>query len=95
MEEVIHVLFHAIVETAKLLPILFVVYLLIELLEYKNIFKFEKSRTLQGKASPVMGVLFGSVPQCGFSVISSELYSKRKISIVFNYLSKILKKLKN
>lgn len=81
MEEVIHVLFHALIDTAKLLPILFVVYLLIELLEYKNIFKFEKSRMLQGKASPVMGALFGSVPQCGFSVISSELYGKRKISI--------------
>jgi len=63
------------------LPVLFVVYFLIELLEYKNIFKFEKSKLLKGKSSPVMGALFGSVPQCGFSVISSELYSKRKISI--------------
>lgn len=81
MEEVIHVLYHSLIDTAKLLPILFVVYFLIELLEYKNIFRFEKSKLLQGKASPAMGALFGSVPQCGFSVISSELYSKRKISI--------------
>ena len=81
MEEFLHVLLHSLVDTAKLLPVLFVVYFLIELLEYKNIFKFEKSKLLKGKSSPVMGALFGSVPQCGFSVISSELYSKRKISI--------------
>lgn len=81
MEEFLHVLLHSLIDTAKLLPVLFVVYFLIELLEYKNIFKFEKSKLLKGKSSPVMGALFGSVPQCGFSVISSELYSKRKISI--------------
>lgn len=81
MEEFLHVLLHSLIDTAKLLPVLFIVYFLIELLEYKNIFKFEKSKLLKGKASPVMGALFGSVPQCGFSVISSELYSKRKISI--------------
>jgi hypothetical protein len=81
MEEIKHVLLHSLIDTAKLLPVLFIVYFLIELLEYKNIFKFEKSKLLKGKASPAMGALFGSVPQCGFSVISSELYSKQKISI--------------
>ena len=77
----LHVILHSLEEAVKLLPILFLVYFLIELLEYKNIFKFENSKLLKGKASPAMGALFGSVPQCGFSVISSELYSKRKISI--------------
>ena len=77
----LHVLEHSLKHTLELIPILFVFYYLIELLEYKNIFNFEKSKLLKGKASPVMGALFGSVPQCGFSVISSDLYSKRKISI--------------
>ena len=81
MEMFLHVLLHSLEETVKILPILFLVYFLIELLEYKNIFKFENSKMLKGKAGPVMGALFGTVPQCGFSVISSELYSKRKISI--------------
>ena len=81
MEMFLHVILHSLEEAVKLLPILFLVYFLIELLEYKNIFKFENSKLLKGKASPAMGALFGSVPQCGFSVISSELYSKRKISI--------------
>lgn len=77
----LHVLKHSAMHTLELIPILFVFYYLIELLEYKNIFNFENSKTLKGKASPVMGALVGSIPQCGFSVISSDLYSKRKISI--------------
>lgn len=68
-------------DTLKLLPLLLVVYFLIELLEYKNVFKFEKSRLLSGRASPALGACIGCVPQCGFSVISSELYAERKISM--------------
>lgn len=81
MEMFLHVLLHSLIDTAKLLPFLIVVYFLIEFLEYKNIFKFENSKLLKGKYSPAVGALFGSVPQCGFSVISSELYAKRKVSV--------------
>ena len=80
MKEFLHVLEHAATDTAKLVPFLFLVYFLIELLEYKNIFRFEKSKLLNGKASPIVGACCGSVPQCGFSVISSELFAKQKIS---------------
>ena len=81
MKEFWHILLHSLKHTAELLPVLFLVYFLIEFLEYKNVFKFEKSKLLKGKASPAIGSLFGSVPQCGFSVISAELYSERKISV--------------
>lgn len=81
MEKFFDVLLDSLIDTAKILPILFLVYFLIELLEYKNVFKFENSKLLKGKASPIMGSLFGTVPQCGFSVVSAELYSERKISI--------------
>lgn len=77
----LNVLLEALIDTAKLIPLLVIVYYLIEFLEYKNIFRFEKSKLLNGKASPVVGALFGSVPQCGFSVISSELFAEKKISI--------------
>ncbi len=75
------VLLDALIDTAKLLPFLFVVYFLIEFLEYKKVLEFEHSTLLKGKASPVFGALCGSVPQCGFSVVSAELYSKQKISV--------------
>lgn len=81
MEKFLDVLLDSLIDTAKILPILFLVYFLIELLEYKNVFKFQNSKLLKGKLSPVMGSLFGTVPQCGFSVVSAELYSERKISV--------------
>ena len=81
MKEFLHVLLHSLEDTAKLLPVLFIVYFLIEFLEYKNVFRFEQSKLLNGKASPAIGSLVGAVPQCGFSVISAELYSERKISV--------------
>ena len=80
-KEVLDILLDALIDTAKLLPLLFVVYYLIEILEYKNVFRFEKSKLLNGKASPVLGATFGVVPQCGFSVISAELYAERKMSL--------------
>lgn len=75
------VVLDSLIDTAKMLPIILVVYFIIEFLEYKQIMRLENSRFLNGKASPVFGSIFGIVPQCGFSVISSELYSKRAISI--------------
>ena len=81
MKEFLDILLDTVIDTAKLLPFLVAVYFLIELLEWKNVFKFENSKLLKGRASPVIGALFGSVPQCGFSVISSELYAEKKISV--------------
>ncbi|MBR1925685.1 MAG: arsenic efflux protein [Clostridia bacterium] len=75
------VLLDATLDTLKILPLLFLVYLLLEFLEFKQAFKFQNSKLLKGKASPVMGALFGSVPQCGFSIISTDLFTKQKLSI--------------
>lgn len=81
MENYLDVLLDATIDTLKILPILLLAYFLIEFLEYKKAFQFEKSGALRGRASPIMGALFGSVPQCGFSIISTDLYSQRKISV--------------
>lgn len=74
-------LLDALIDTLKVLPLLFIVYMLLEFLEYRGVMKFEHSKFLKGKASPVFGSLLGCVPQCGFSVISTDLYSEKKISI--------------
>jgi len=81
MHEVWHVLEHALIDTLKIAPVLLVVYFLIEFLEYKELMQFQKSKMLKGKSSPVFGSLFGSLPQCGFSVISTDLYTKGAVSI--------------
>ena len=81
MEEYWHVILEALIDTAKLLPILFIVYYLIELIEFKYAIKFQNNKWLKGKASPVIGAVIGCVPQCGFSVVTTDLFTKRAVSI--------------
>ncbi len=81
MHEYWHVVLEALIHTAQILPFLFIVYYLIELLEFKGAAKMQKSKLLKGKASPIVGSLVGCIPQCGFSVVSTDLFSKGKLSI--------------
>ncbi len=81
MHEYWHVILEALIDTAKILPFLFIVYYLIELLEYKCAHKWQRNKLLKGKFSPVIGSAIGCVPQCGFSVVSTDLFSKGKLSI--------------
>lgn len=76
-----HVILEALIHTARVLPFLFIVYYLIELFEFKCAKKVQENKFLKGKASPVFGSLIGCIPQCGFSVISTDLYSHKAISI--------------
>lgn len=80
-EHIPHILLHALKHSALMLPMLIIVYVLIEFLESKNLTRFENSKLLQGNVSPVFGAIFGCLPQCGFSVISTDLYSAKKLSI--------------
>lgn len=71
----------SLIDTAKVVPVLFVVYYLIEILEYKNALRVHNSKILNGKASPVVGAALGSVPQCGFSVVTTDLFNKGSVSV--------------
>ena len=81
MHEIIHIMEHAFFDTLKVLPSLFLIYFLIEYLEHKNNNKAHHLFMKSEKAGPLFGSLFGCIPQCGFSVIASELYSKRFITL--------------
>ncbi|MBQ9795408.1 MAG: arsenic efflux protein [Clostridia bacterium] len=81
MHEYWHVILEALIHTAQILPLLFIVYYIIELIEYKHAGRMQKSKLLKGKASPVVGSALGCIPQCGFSVVSTDLFSKGKLSI--------------
>lgn len=65
----------ALLDTAKTLPFLLAAYLAIEALEHYS--KQYMNRTLVhvGKAGPLLGAVFGCVPQCGFSVAAGNLYA--------------------
>ena len=68
----LHVLEHTLIDTIKLLPFLFLAYLVIEYIEQKAGDKTTHIIQKAGKFGPVLGGLLGIVPQCGFSVVSSN-----------------------
>ena len=81
MHEIFHILEHAFFDTLKVVPSLFIIYFLIEYIEHKNNNSAHHLFMKSKKAGPLLGGIFGCIPQCGFSVIASELYAKRLISL--------------
>ncbi len=69
-----------ILDTLKLFPFLFVLYILIELLEHKTAIG-KPNRALSGKFAPLIGSAAGLVPMCGFSVMAAKLYEKRYLTL--------------
>ena len=80
-EIILDVFLDALKDSILTLPVLFICYLLIELLEEKILTNYQKNKLLKGKFAPVISAGFGIIPQCGFSVVASELYAKRAITI--------------
>lgn len=81
IEHLPHILLHTLEETARLVPFLFLTYLLMEFLEHKAGDVSAKWLSSSGKVGPLLGGLFGIVPQCGFSAAASSLYSGRIITV--------------
>ena len=77
----LHVLEHTLIDTLKLLPFLFLAYLVIELIEQKAEDKTTKLIKKAGKFGPVLGGLLGIVPQCGFSAAASNFYAGKIITM--------------
>ena len=77
----LHVLLHTLIDTLKLLPFLFLAYLVIELIEQKSGDKTTKLIKKAGKFGPVLGSLLGVIPQCGFSAAASNLYAGKIITM--------------
>ena len=77
----LHVLEHTLIDTIKLLPFLFLAYLVIEYIEQKAGDKTTYVIQKAGKFGPVLGGLLGIVPQCGFSAAASNLYAGRIVTM--------------
>lgn len=74
-------IFEALIDSIKLLPFLFFVYLIMEYIEHKASSKTEKIIKNSGRFGPLVGSLLGAFPQCGFSVMASNLYVAKIISM--------------
>ena len=71
----------SLLDTLKLLPFLFLTYMLMEYLEHRAGGSAEKFLKRSGQFGSVLGSALGILPQCGFSSAAAGLYSARVISI--------------
>lgn len=77
----IHILEDAILDSIKLLPFLFLTYLVMEALEHHTGKQVRDKIKNAGKLGPLWGSILGVVPQCGFSTAASSLYAGRVITV--------------
>ena len=69
------------IDAIKLLPFLFVTYLIMEYIEHKMGEKSKNAIKKSGKFGPIIGGILGAFPQCGFSVSATNLYAGRVITL--------------
>ncbi|MBQ3823744.1 MAG: hypothetical protein II808_00910, partial [Clostridia bacterium] len=79
--EYLEVALDALLDTAKLILPLLLVYMLIEFVEERRQAAFIKKIGVENKIAPLWGSLFGCIPQCGFSGIAAELFSHKFIAV--------------
>ena len=69
------------IDGIKILPFLFVTYVLMEYIEHKAGSKAERFVKKSGRLGPVVGSILGVVPQCGFSAAAANFYAGRIITL--------------
>lgn len=75
------VILHGVLDTLKIVPFLFLTYLLMEFIEHKASDKLYGFMKRSGSVGPLVGGLLGTVPQCGFSSVAANLFSCRVITL--------------
>lgn len=70
----------AIMDSFHILPLLFIVFVVIEFIEYFYAEKINSFMKESEKSAPLIGSIAAIIPQCGFSVIASSLYIKKFIT---------------
>jgi len=71
----------AFIDTIKIIPYLFVAFLILEFLEHKLSHKNEDFLRKNKKYGPIIGGILGGLPQCGFSTMASSLFSSKVITM--------------
>lgn len=79
--KMLEILEDTIIDTIKLIPFLFITYLIMEYIENKTGEKAKDTIKKSGKFGPLIGGIVGIFPQCGFSVSATNLYAARVISV--------------
>ena len=75
------VLIDTLIDTLKIVPFLFIAFIIIEFIEHKLSNKNKKVLVNNRKLGPIFGGVFGMIPQCGFSALATNLFSSRVITL--------------
>lgn len=75
------VVLDALLDTLKLMPLLLAVHVVIEVFEYTAASKIQVNKVLKSGFAPLIGTGLGVIPQCGFSVVATNLYARRAINL--------------
>ena len=81
MSEFLHIILHSFTDSIKLLPFLFLTYLLMEYLEHRSGDIAEKVLKRSGQFGSLIGSSLGLLPQCGFSSAAAGLFAAKVISL--------------
>ena len=75
------VLLDSLLDTIKILPYLFITFIILEFLEHRLSRKNEQILSKNKKYGVILGSLLGGLPQCGFSTMASSLFSSKVITM--------------
>lgn len=78
---ILEILHHTLTDTAKLVPFLYLTYLLMEFLEHKAGGAPQRWLKGSGKFGPLFGSALGLLPQCGFSAAVTGCYTGRIVTV--------------
>ena len=81
MSDFLDIVKDTLIDGLKLLPFLFITFILMELLEHKFGDKLNNKLKKVNKIGPIFGSLLGIIPQCGISASASNFYITRVISL--------------
>jgi len=73
------ILLDALIDVIKLIPFLFISFVVMEYVEHK--LNNKKKIAKINKLGPLAGASLGLIPQCGFSALASNLYATRVITL--------------
>lgn len=81
MDLLIDGLLDALIDSAKLIPFLLVIYILLEFIDRRTGTKIYRLIRKADKFAPLLGGAIGVIPQCGLSAAAATLYSGKVISV--------------
>ena len=79
MEHILEFLWHALLDTLPMLPWIFLMYIIMQVLENKT--TLNNAARLSGTLGPLVGSATGLIPQCGFSVMAAKFFEKKYITV--------------